>query len=90
MQKPPRVFFGERWKIEKTSDVIHIEEMDLVGSPRHAHRNDGNTREVRIAFPRLQWNRSEQIVLAEHDVGALLAGGFDCVGDPHDAGGLDA
>lgn len=90
VQKTSSVFIGKTRKIEKARDVIHVEQVNLFRPPSETHRDDRNAREMWIAFPRSQRNGRQQVVLTEHDVGTLLAGRVDGVGDPHDAGGLDA
>ena len=90
MKQSPSVFLGEGREIEESGNVVHIEQMNLLGPTREAHRDDRNAREVGIMFPRLERYGSQEVVLAKHHVGALVSGRVDRVGDSDDTSGLDA
>lgn len=64
--------------------------MHLVGSSREAHRDDRHARQERILLPRLERDRGQEIVVAEHDVRSLTMSHIDGVGDPNDTLGVDA
>jgi len=90
MQETSRILFGQRWEVKEPGNLIHIEQMNFLGPARHAHGDDGNTGEVRVPLPRLERHGGQQIVFTKHDVGTLLTGCIDRIGDAHDAGGVDA
>ena len=89
MKQSPSVIGCERGEIEEAGDVVHVEQVHLVGSPREAHRDDRDAREEWVALPRLERYGGQQIVLTENDIGLVDACGLDRVGDPDDARCID-
>ena len=62
--------------------------MHLIGSPRQADRDHGNARQERIAFPWLERDGGEQVVLAEDHVGRLFARRHERFVDANDTRGV--
>jgi hypothetical protein len=89
MQQSARVVVGEHREIEESRDVVDVEQMHLVGPARETHGDDWHTREERIAFPRFERDGCQDIVLTEHDVGAMCLRSVDCIGHTNDAHCVD-
>lgn len=90
VEEPARVVIGERGKVEEPGNVVHVEQMHLIGAPCQADGDDRYARETGISLPRLERNGREEVVLTEHDVRQMLVRGRDRVRDSDDAPRVDA
>src|SRR5688500_10073235 len=85
VEQSPRVVLREGWEIEEASDVVHIEQVHLVGSTRETDRDDRHPRQELVALPWLEWYGGQQVILTEDNIRAVRSRGVDCVVDPNDA-----
>ena len=90
MEQSPRVVLREGWEIEEASDVVHIEQVHLVGSTRETHRDDRHPRQELVALPWFEWYGGQQVILTEHNIRAVRSRGIDRVVDPNDAQRINA
>jgi hypothetical protein len=90
VEEATRIVLGQCREIEEAGDVVHVEQMHLVGTPRQAHGDDGHAREIWISLPRLERYGREEVVLAEHDVRHVLVRGGEGIRDSDDAPRVDA
>lgn len=80
----------ERRKVEKAGDAIHVEQVELFGVAREAHRDDRRVREQRVVLPLFQRNRRQHVVVADHYVGRHLPRGAHRRVETYGIGGRDA
>jgi hypothetical protein len=90
VQQTSRVVVCKCGQVEEAGDVIDVEQMHFVGAARETDRDDRHARKKRIAFPRFQLDGGQQVVLAEHDVGSMLAGGIHRIHHTDDTPRVDS